>query len=58
MGLSARKPVLEGLRTTQAQTSLLISAFVIHIFNRDENSQSFSIRKISLLNPEWSQTDF
>ena len=25
---------------------------------RDENSQTFSIQKTCLLDPEWSQTDF
>ena len=38
MGLDARKPVIGGLRTTQAQTSLricsLISAFVIGFLKR------------------------
>ena len=29
MGLGARKPVFKGLRTTKAQTSLRIRAFVI-----------------------------
>ena len=42
-----------------APSPFLSKVFVLHIWTcRDENSQSFSIRKISLLNPEWSQTDF
>ena len=31
---------------------------IILIITGDENGLSFSIRKIYLVNPEWSQTDF